>query len=181
MLYKVARKLHLYIGIILTITMLILCLTGFYLNHQHDWFHKQSIQYQNTEYNKMIDRAISLEKNHERRLPEAVQEAEAAGLFQIEQINSVNYASHGLGYFYYVHLNDKNQTIIVVTEDGQIAKSYRDPLIKRWMRNLHIGITDSVNFVVINDITAIGMIYLTISGWVLFMKILKAKRKRRSY
>lgn len=36
---------HLYIGLILSVTILMLSVTGFYLNHQHGWFHKQNVHY----------------------------------------------------------------------------------------------------------------------------------------
>lgn len=163
----------------LTLTIIMLSITGIYLNHQHNWFHKQDIHYMNPDYESMINKAIRSEKNDRKRIPEAVQEAERHGLFNIENIESINYATHGLGYFYYVHINDVKNTIVVVTEDGDIAKSYSDPLIKKWMRNLHIGRSDSINFVFINDLTTIGIIFLTVSGCILAARILKAKKKQR--
>lgn len=167
MTYKVVRKLHLYIGLILTIPIIMLSLTGLYLNHQHDWFHAQNIHYLHPTYDSIVEKAVDQEKNNQKRLPEAVQAAVDDKILRLEQIKSVNYASHGLGYFYYVHLSDENESIVVVTESGEIAKVYSDPSIKKWMRALHIGMIDSINFVLMNDVTTLGIIFLTISGLVL--------------
>lgn len=156
-----------------------LSITGIYLNHQHDWFHKQNIHYMNPDYDLFVNQAIiSAADQKKRRVPAPVEKAEQYGLFSTSDIESINYATHGLGYFYYVHLNDDNKTIVVVTENGEVAKSYTDPLVKKWMRNLHIGLVNKFNFVYVNDITTIGIIFLTVSGCILALRILKAKNKR---
>lgn len=136
-----------------------LSITGIYLNHQHDWFHKQNIHYMNPDYDLFVNQAIISADQKKRRVPAPVEKAEQYGLFSISDIESINYANHGLGYFYYVHMNDDNKTIVVVTENGEVAKSYTDPLIKKWMRNLHIGLVNKFNFVYVNDITTIGIIF----------------------
>lgn len=105
--------------------------------------------------------------------------ATSSNLFSISEIKSVNYAFHGLGYFYYVHLNDDKGTIVVVTPEGVVAKAYSDSPVKKWMYDLHVGIVDSFNFVFINDITTIGIIILTVTGIILSIRIVKSKLIRR--
>jgi|SRR5690625_252788 len=155
-----------------------LSVTGFYLNHQHGWFHKQNVHYLHSDYDEITENAINLTKQGEENVPEAVEIAIASELFSISDIKSVNYTSHGLGYFYYVHLNDDRGTIVVVTEKGEVAKSYSDSTIKKWMYDLHVGIVDGFKFVFINDITTFGIIFLTITGIILSIRILKSKVKR---
>lgn len=169
---------HLYIGLILSVTILMLSVTGFYLNHQHGWFHKQNVHYIHPDYEAITEEAINSAHQGEKSVPEAVETATSSDLFSISDIESVNYAYHGLGYFYYVHLNDERGTIVVVTEQGEVAKSYSDSLIKKWMHDLHVGIVDSFNFVFINDVTTIGVIFLTITGIILSIRILNGKVKR---
>lgn len=169
---------HLYIGLILSVTILMLSVTGFYLNHQHGWFHKQNVHYLHPDYDAITENAINLAKQGEKSVPEAVEIATSSDLFSISEVKSVNYASHGLGYFYYVHLNDERGTIVVVTQQGEVAKSYSDSLIKKWMYDLHVGIVDGFNFIFINDITTIGIIFLTLTGIILSIRILKSKVKR---
>lgn len=171
---------HLYLGLILSATILILSVTGIYLNHQHDWFHKQDIHYMNPDYDSITINAMNAAENGEINVPEAVEKAQNTNLFNLSDIESVNYASHGLGYFYYVHLNDDKETIVVVTEQGEVAKAYSDPPIQKWMSDLHVGIVDNINFVFVNDITTVGIILLTISGWILAVRILRAKIRKRN-
>lgn len=179
MIRRYILNLHLYIGLALTMTILILSITGLYLNHQHDWFHKQNIHYLDPNYDLLVHQAISSAEQESRIVPGPVETAEKDGLFTIDEIESINYANHGLGYFYYVHLNDQKNSIVVITEKGEIAKSYSDPLLKKWMRGLHIELVNQFNFVWINDLTTIGIIFLTISGCILAWRILKAKYKRK--
>ncbi|MBO1004992.1 PepSY-associated TM helix domain-containing protein [Pseudogracilibacillus auburnensis] len=179
---KTILNVHLYVGLILSVTILMLSVTGLYLNHQHDWFHKQNIHYINPNYDEITEEAIQLAHQGERNVPNAVEVATTSNLFTIEDIVSVNYAYHGLGYFYYVHLNDELGTIAVVTEQGEVAKLYSDPAIKKWMHDLHTGIVDGFNFIFINDITTVGIILLTVTGIILSFRILKARTKvKRKY
>lgn len=181
---RFVRDTHLYLGLIFSLSILMLAITGIYLNHKHDWFNKQNIHYTDSNYDSIIKQAMNGAEKGEKKVPEAVEIAEkSSDLFTISDINSVNYAFHGLGYFYYVHLNDELETIVVVTEEGVVAKAYSDPFITKWMNKLHVGIIDGFNFVFINDIATISIIILTITGIILSIRILQSrikKRKRRT-
>lgn len=127
---KLYFNIHLYLGLILSITIMMLSITGFYLNHQHGFFHKQTIHYLHPDYDEITQNAINLARNGEHRVPEAVETASSSDLFSVSDVKSVNYAFHGLGYFYYVHLHDEKGTILVITEQGEIIKSYSDSVLK---------------------------------------------------
>lgn len=180
MLRRFVLNIHLYIGVFLNLTILMLSVTGLYLNHQHDWFHQQNIQYMNPDYENMSENAITLASKGEMNVPEAVEKATQSDLYSISDIKSINYANHGLGYFYYVHLTDEKGTIVVVTDQGEVAKAYNDSQVKKWMHDLHIGMVDSFNFIFINDVTTIGIIVLTITGIILSFRILKARAKAKN-
>lgn len=171
-------NLHLYLGLILSITIIMLSITGIYLNHQHDWFHKQNIVYMNPDYKKVQREAKTSKNETKLTMPEAIEKGTESGLYKVIDVKRVNYADHGLGSFFYIHLNDKQETIVVVSEQGEVLKAYYDSAVKKWMYKLHIGIIDRINFIFVNDITAIGIIILTITGIILSIRILKAKRKR---
>lgn len=179
MFRRVLYDAHLYIGLILSLMILMLSITGFYLNHQHDWFHKQNVEYMHPEYEAITELAINSAQEGKKVIPEAVEIALDSNRFTLDEIQSVNYASHGLGYFYYVHLNNQQKSIAVITESGEVAKIYHDSLVTKWMTDLHVGLVDSFNFIWANDLTTIGIIFLTLSGIFLSIRILKGKMKKR--
>lgn len=179
MFRRIIFDAHLYIGLILSATILMLSVTGFYLNHQHDWFHKQNVSYMNPEYGVLTQNAIQQAQKGEKVLPEAVEKAATSNMFSLSDIDSINYSNHGPGYYYYVHLKDDVESIVVVTEQGEISKIYSDPAVKKWMTDLHVGVVDGFDFIWANDVTTIGVIILTLSGIILSIQILKAKSKRR--
>ncbi len=180
MFRRVMYDAHLYIGLILSVMILLLSITGFYLNHQHDWFHKQHVEYIHPNYEAITENAMSSAHTGEKVLPEAVVTALDSNRFTLDDIRSVNYASHGLGYFYYIHLNNDQKSIAVVTEGGEIAKIYHDSLVKKWMHDLHVGMVNRFDFIWANDATTIGMIFLTLSGIFLSIRTLYGKMKKRT-
>lgn len=178
MFRKFVLDTHLYVGIILGMTIIMLSVSGFYLNHRHDWFHNQQIQYLHPAYETMVKQARQSAQEGNLIVPEAVQKGMEAGFYSLSDIKSVDYANHGLGYFYYVYLKDAKETIVAVTQQGEIAKVFHDPLIKQWMYDLHVGIVDSFRFVFINDLTALGTILLTVTGVILSFRVLRARIKK---
>lgn len=179
-LRKFSYDSHLYLGILFSVMIIMLAVTGFYLNHSHDWFHKQNVSYMSDDYDEMTASALqSFRAGEPRVLPEVVEIAAKEGVFTTDQVKSVNYAFHGLGYFYYVHLKDEAGTIVVVSEAGEIAKAYSDTAVKKWMHDLHVGIVDGFKFIWLNDVSAIVMVFLTITGIYLSVRVLRSKRIQR--
>ncbi|MFA8439837.1 hypothetical protein [Pueribacillus sp. YX66] len=43
---------------------------------------------------------------------------------------------------------------------------------------MHIGIVNNVNFILANDFTALGIVILTITGIILSVRVLRARRKK---
>lgn len=173
MFRRLMLNIHLYLGIILSVMILMLSVTGFYLNHQHDWFHKQNIVYMNPEYENQVP-----ERGSKLTMTEAMEKGTESGLYAIKDVKRVNHANHGLGTFFYLHLKDELGTIVVVDEYGEVFKAYTDSAVKKWMYDLHIGIVNNVNFILANDFTALGIVILTITGIILSVRVLRARRKK---
>ncbi|UII56628.1 PepSY domain-containing protein [Cytobacillus spongiae] len=188
MAWKWNKNIHLYIGLLCSVMILLLSLTGLVINNKFLFMGSQVITYQNPDLGKKLhsnshshDAPVQSDSNFS--ITEIVDKAARTGKFQLNEVKTVSLMDHGFGPSYYIGLNDDKQTQVVVNTEGVISKIYYNP-VTQTAHDWHIGLFGGERYTNLINFATIGMIILTGTGVFLSIRTLagqaKARRIRRA-
>ncbi|MGC5323940.1 PepSY domain-containing protein [Brevibacillus sp. SYSU BS000544] len=159
---KLNRNLHRYIGLIVSLFLMMWVITGFLLFNV-PWYQEKA--------NDLKTTSIALPATSSDYTISYVGDALIkTGEYKWEEIRSIT--KSGENFKVYV----KRDPILRITVDknGQITALKQDPILDLFY-GLHVGEWEDINYVTLLEVISILVVILTVTGWVYFLP----KRKKR--
>ncbi|EGL17833.1 MULTISPECIES: PepSY-associated TM helix domain-containing protein [Paenibacillus] len=171
------RKYHLWVGLIASIFIFVEALTGILLVHTSTMgFNKQVQTYEAP--------AASNSGQQTLNVAEAVLKASQSGAFDLSEArlvmnHTLGDGHHGQAGDYKVRLRDDDQTLYVIDLYGNVIRKEVNAT-NNFVRDLHFGELYGKDITWFVDIAAISIMFLTATGIVLSIRVLKAGSIRKS-
>lgn len=166
------RNLHLWSGLLASIIIFLEAITGLLLVHTN-WlaFDKQITHYESTSnpYTDHVD------------IAQALIRVSQSDKFNLDEVRLIMNHSLGDGHYggagdYKVRLKDAAQTLYVFDTKGNLVRKEINAT-NNWIRDFHYGEIFGRDITWLIDIAAIVIIFLTLSGTILFIQELRLKNK----